>query len=65
MKMWHYVWAGIFAVVGIGCIVVGIVGEALDTVYYLDTTHWFLIAIAVSVLSVSSMVTVLYHSQKQ
>jgi len=50
----------ILALVAVGCIIAGIVGEALDTEYYLETTHWFLIAIAVSVLAVWSAIRALY-----
>jgi putative Mn2+ efflux pump MntP len=61
----HYVLSSVLAVIGIGCLIAGIVGEALDKVYYLDTNqYWFLIAIAVSVLAVSCITTALYHSQK-
>lgn len=64
MQTWHYVWAGILSTVGMGCIVVGIVSETMGKELGLLPASWFLIAIAVSVLSVSSMVTVLYYSRK-
>jgi hypothetical protein len=52
----------ILGVVAAGCVIAGIVGEVLDKIYYLETTHWFLIAIAVSVLAVWSAIRALYTS---
>ncbi|GAG25848.1 unnamed protein product [marine sediment metagenome] len=60
METFNNVLTHILGLVAVGCIIAGIVGEALDTVYYLETIYWFLIAIAVSVLAVWSAIRALY-----
>jgi hypothetical protein len=37
--------------IGIVCLVVGIIGDALNSVPGLEPTHWFLLAIALLVLA--------------
>lgn len=43
---WHATEALVFNFLGLGCLIVGIIGGALDRGLGLEPTYWFLIAIA-------------------
>ena len=56
---WHAKAAMILDFLGIAIIIVAIIADAMDKTLGLETTHWFLLAIAVFVLGLWAWLTAL------